>query len=154
MVIIAHRLNTIAKCDVIYKVENGKITETALWWQTAELYMRRERISIADDRNRVYQRPRPGESVVLLCYGESGGAGKRLWVRHGGPGAVCSQYTQWPGHVLYGCGSGACDHRGTEEGFPGLSWCGGQALYREFQTWSDPWLLCGGGGSADPPGGR
>ncbi len=30
MVIIAHRLNTIAKCDVIYKVENGKITETAL----------------------------------------------------------------------------------------------------------------------------
>lgn len=30
MVIIAHRLNTIEKCDVIYKVENGKITETAL----------------------------------------------------------------------------------------------------------------------------
>ncbi len=30
MVIIAHRLNTIAKCDVIYKVENEKITETAL----------------------------------------------------------------------------------------------------------------------------
>lgn len=30
MVIIAHRLNTIAKCDVIYKVENGKITETSL----------------------------------------------------------------------------------------------------------------------------
>lgn len=27
MVIIAHRLNTIEKCDVIYKVENGKITE-------------------------------------------------------------------------------------------------------------------------------
>lgn len=30
MVIIAHRLNTIAKCDVIYKVENEKITPTAL----------------------------------------------------------------------------------------------------------------------------
>lgn len=30
MVIIAHRLNTIAKCDVIYKVENGKIAETTL----------------------------------------------------------------------------------------------------------------------------
>lgn len=30
MVIIAHRLNTIAKCDVIYKVENEKITRTAL----------------------------------------------------------------------------------------------------------------------------
>ena len=30
MVIIAHRLNTIAKCDVIYKVENGKITQTSL----------------------------------------------------------------------------------------------------------------------------
>lgn len=30
MVIIAHRLNTIAKCDVIYKVENEKITETSL----------------------------------------------------------------------------------------------------------------------------
>lgn len=30
MVIIAHRLNTIEKCDVIYKVENGKITETTL----------------------------------------------------------------------------------------------------------------------------
>lgn len=30
MVIIAHRLNTIEKCDVIYKVENGKITETSL----------------------------------------------------------------------------------------------------------------------------
>lgn len=30
MVIIAHRLNTIAKCDVIYKVEDGKITETTL----------------------------------------------------------------------------------------------------------------------------
>ncbi len=30
MVIIAHRLNTIAKCDVIYKVENEKITQTAL----------------------------------------------------------------------------------------------------------------------------
>lgn len=31
MVIIAHRLNTIEKCDVIYKVENGKITETTLY---------------------------------------------------------------------------------------------------------------------------
>ena len=30
MVIIAHRLNTIAKCDVIYKVENQKITQTTL----------------------------------------------------------------------------------------------------------------------------
>lgn len=30
MVIIAHRLNTIAKCDVIYKVEDGKIRETVL----------------------------------------------------------------------------------------------------------------------------
>lgn len=30
MVIIAHRLNTIAKCDVIYKVEGEKITETSL----------------------------------------------------------------------------------------------------------------------------
>ena len=30
MVIIAHRLNTIANCDQIYKVENGKITETNL----------------------------------------------------------------------------------------------------------------------------
>ncbi len=30
MVIIAHRLNTIAKCDVIYKVENEKIIRTSL----------------------------------------------------------------------------------------------------------------------------
>lgn len=30
MVIIAHRLNTIEKCDMIYKVEGGKITETSL----------------------------------------------------------------------------------------------------------------------------
>jgi len=30
MVIIAHRLNTIEKCDIIYKVEDGKITETTL----------------------------------------------------------------------------------------------------------------------------
>ena len=30
MVIIAHRLNTIAKCDVIYKVEDEKITKTTL----------------------------------------------------------------------------------------------------------------------------
>lgn len=30
MVIIAHRLNTIEKCDIIYKVENEKIVETAL----------------------------------------------------------------------------------------------------------------------------
>lgn len=30
MVIIAHRLNTIEKCDIIYKVENGKLTETTL----------------------------------------------------------------------------------------------------------------------------
>lgn len=30
MVIIAHRLNTIEKCDMIYRVENGKINETTL----------------------------------------------------------------------------------------------------------------------------
>lgn len=30
MIIIAHRLNTIAKCDVIYKVEDEKIVETTL----------------------------------------------------------------------------------------------------------------------------
>lgn len=30
MVIIAHRLNTIAKCDMIYKVENEKLVETTL----------------------------------------------------------------------------------------------------------------------------
>lgn len=30
MVIIAHRLNTIEKCDMIYKVDDGKITETTL----------------------------------------------------------------------------------------------------------------------------
>ena len=30
MVIIAHRLNTIAKCDIIYKVENEKLIETKL----------------------------------------------------------------------------------------------------------------------------
>ena len=30
MVIIAHRLNTIEKCDIIYKVDEGKITETKL----------------------------------------------------------------------------------------------------------------------------
>lgn len=30
MVIIAHRLNTIEKCDIIYKVEGGKITQTTL----------------------------------------------------------------------------------------------------------------------------
>lgn len=30
MVIIAHRLNTIEKCDIIYKVEDGKISETTL----------------------------------------------------------------------------------------------------------------------------
>lgn len=30
MVIIAHRLNTIAKCDVIYKVENEKIIQSSL----------------------------------------------------------------------------------------------------------------------------
>lgn len=30
MVIIAHRLNTIADCDLIYKVDNGKIVETSL----------------------------------------------------------------------------------------------------------------------------
>lgn len=30
MVIIAHRLNTIEKCDIIYKVDGGQIVETAL----------------------------------------------------------------------------------------------------------------------------
>lgn len=30
MIIIAHRLNTIEQCDIIYKVENGKIVETTL----------------------------------------------------------------------------------------------------------------------------
>lgn len=30
MIIIAHRLNTIEQCDIIYKVENGKILETTL----------------------------------------------------------------------------------------------------------------------------
>ena len=30
MIIIAHRLNTIEKCDMIYKVDEGKITETTL----------------------------------------------------------------------------------------------------------------------------
>lgn len=30
MVIIAHRLNTIEKCDIIYKVEGGKIAQTTL----------------------------------------------------------------------------------------------------------------------------
>lgn len=30
MIIIAHRLNTIEKCDIIYKVEGGKMTETTL----------------------------------------------------------------------------------------------------------------------------
>ncbi|MCX4296943.1 MAG: ABC transporter ATP-binding protein [Lachnospiraceae bacterium] len=30
MVIIAHRLNTIEKCDIIYKVDGGKIVETTL----------------------------------------------------------------------------------------------------------------------------
>lgn len=30
MVIIAHRLNTIEKCDLIYKVDNGQITRTTL----------------------------------------------------------------------------------------------------------------------------
>ena len=30
MVIIAHRLNTIEKCDIIYKVDEGKITRTSL----------------------------------------------------------------------------------------------------------------------------
>ena len=30
LVIIAHRLNTIEKCDIIYKVDEGKIRETKL----------------------------------------------------------------------------------------------------------------------------
>ncbi len=30
MVIIAHRLNTIEKCDIIYKVENEKLVKTTL----------------------------------------------------------------------------------------------------------------------------
>ena len=36
MVIIAHRLNTIEKCDVVYKVEDGKLVETVLH-RTAEV---------------------------------------------------------------------------------------------------------------------
>ena len=34
MVIIAHRLNTIANCDVIYEVKDGKITPTSLEGRT------------------------------------------------------------------------------------------------------------------------
>ncbi len=34
MVIIAHRLNTIADCDIIYKVDNEKIVRTTLEGQT------------------------------------------------------------------------------------------------------------------------
>ena len=30
MIIIAHRLNTIEKCDIIYKVEDGKLIQTTL----------------------------------------------------------------------------------------------------------------------------
>ena len=30
MIIIAHRLNTIEKCDIIYKVEEGKLVQTTL----------------------------------------------------------------------------------------------------------------------------
>lgn len=30
MIIIAHRLNTIEKCDIVYKVENARLVETAL----------------------------------------------------------------------------------------------------------------------------
>ena len=30
MIIIAHRLNTIEKCDMIYKVENARLVETTL----------------------------------------------------------------------------------------------------------------------------
>ena len=30
MVIIAHRLNTIEKCDIIYKVEDKKLIQTTL----------------------------------------------------------------------------------------------------------------------------
>ena len=30
MIIIAHRLRTIENCDLVYRVENGKITETKL----------------------------------------------------------------------------------------------------------------------------
>ena len=30
MIIIAHRLNTIEKCDIIYKVENMKLIQTTL----------------------------------------------------------------------------------------------------------------------------
>lgn len=41
MIIIAHRLNTIEKCDVIYKVEDRKLVETTL--ETSK-----------NDRNRVY----------------------------------------------------------------------------------------------------
>ena len=30
MIIIAHRLNTIEKCDIIYRVEEGKLIQTTL----------------------------------------------------------------------------------------------------------------------------
>ena len=30
MIIIAHRLNTIEKCDIVYKVEDRKLVETSL----------------------------------------------------------------------------------------------------------------------------
>ena len=30
MIIIAHRLNTIEKCDIIYRVEDAKLVETTL----------------------------------------------------------------------------------------------------------------------------
>ena len=30
MIIIAHRLNTIEKCDIVYKVEDRKLVETRL----------------------------------------------------------------------------------------------------------------------------
>ena len=34
MVIIAHRLNTIEKCDIIYEVKDGKIVESSLEGRT------------------------------------------------------------------------------------------------------------------------
>lgn len=56
MVIIAHRLNTIAKCDIIYKVENEKLRR--LRWNhrrsSQALYGMRKDTRKSNDRDRVY----------------------------------------------------------------------------------------------------
>ena len=68
MVIIAHRLNTIEKCDMIYKVEGGKITQTTLQeidfkGRTGDCYVRQ-----AGYCNRIIKGSGTWQSVVLLCY--------------------------------------------------------------------------------------